>query len=177
MLNLKVVLELSADPRLDADQKKRFAREARNGLVETRFARGDFAAAKEYAIELLNADPKNGVLRSRLAAIVFRLDKPAEAEKEFTQAFADDPTIDPPELQLSFLWQQRANTEPDVAKQAAHLEKVEEWLKKAVSGTRRTRSRPASTGGGCSTTASRRPPARTSSWPANSTRRARRRPC
>jgi Tfp pilus assembly protein PilF len=134
ILNLKAALDLSADTRWDADQKKRFAREARNGLLETYSARGDQAAAKEYAIELLNADPKNGVLRSRLAGITFRLDKPAEAEKELTQAFADDPTIDPPELQLSFLWQQRANGEPDAAKLLAHLEKVEEWLKKAVSG-------------------------------------------
>lgn len=132
-LNLKVALELSNDARWDADQKKRFGRVAREGLVETCSARGDHAAAKEYAIELLNADPKNGMLRSRLATIVFRLDKPAEAEKEFTQAFADDPTIDPPELQLAFLWQQRANGEPDAAKQTALLEKVEEWLKKAVS--------------------------------------------
>jgi tetratricopeptide (TPR) repeat protein len=132
ILNLKTVLDLSADPRWDADQKKRFAREARSGLVETCFARGDYAAAKEHALELLNADPKNGVLRGRLAAIIFRLDKPAEAEKEFTQAFADDPTVDPPELQLAGQWQQRANTEADATKQVAHLAKVEEWLKKAV---------------------------------------------
>lgn len=132
ILNLKMALDLSADARWDADQKKRFARESRNGLVETCFARGDYAAAKEHALELLNADPKNGVLRSRLAVIVFRMDKPAEAEREFTQAYADDPTVDPPELQLAGQWQQRANGEPDPAKQLAHLEKVEGWLKKAV---------------------------------------------
>ena len=51
-------------------------------------------------------------LRSRLAAIVFRMDKPAEAEKEFTQAYADDPTIDPPEVQLANLWQQKAGFPP-----------------------------------------------------------------
>jgi tetratricopeptide (TPR) repeat protein len=133
VLNLRAALELSADARWDAEQKKRFAREARNGLVDVCGARGDHAAAKEYALEMLNADPKNGPLRSRLGAIVFRLDKPAEAEKEFAQAFADDPTIDPPELQLAGLWQQRALAEPDAARQAAHLEKVEQWLKAAVS--------------------------------------------
>jgi tetratricopeptide (TPR) repeat protein len=133
VLNLRTALEYSADSRWDADQKKRFAREARNGLVEVNSARGDFSSAKEHALELLNADPKNGVMRSKLAVIVFRQDKPAEAEKEFTQAFADDPGIDPPELQMANQWQQRAMSEPDATKQAAHLEKVEEWLKKAVS--------------------------------------------
>lgn len=133
VLNLRTALELSADARWDAEQKKRFAREARNGLVDVCGARGDHAAAKEYALEMLNADPKNGALRSRLGAIVFRLDKPAEAEKEFTQAYADDPTIDPPELQLAAMWQQRAMAEADAAKQPAHLEKVEQWLQKAVS--------------------------------------------
>lgn len=132
VLNLRSALELSADARWDADQKKRFAREARSGLIETCFARGDFSAAKEYALELLNADPKNGVIRSRLAAIVFRQDKPAEAEREYTQAYADDPTLDPPELQLANQWQLRAAAEPDAAKQAALFEKVEGWLQKAV---------------------------------------------
>ncbi len=132
VLNLKAALELSADARWDADQKKRFAREARSGLIETCFARGDYPAAKEYALEVLNADPKNGVMRSRLATTVFRLDKPAEAEKEYTQAFADDPSVDPPELQLANQWQLRAVAEPDAAKQAAHFEKVEGWLQKAV---------------------------------------------
>lgn len=133
VLNLKAALEMAGDARWDADQKKRFAREARNGLVETCFARADYTASKEYALEILNADPKNGVTRAKLAASLFRLDKPAEAEKEFTQAFADDPTLDPPELQLATQWQQRAAGEPDPARQAAHLEKVESWLQKAVS--------------------------------------------
>lgn len=134
VLNLKTALELSNDARWDADQKKRFTREARSGLLETSLTRGDFAAAKEYALEMLNADPKNGVLRTRLATAVFRQDKPAEAEKEFTQAFADDPNIDPPELQMASQWQQRALAEPDPAKQAASLDKVEGWLQKAVAG-------------------------------------------
>lgn len=133
VLSLRTALEMAGDARWDADQKKRFAREARDGLVETNFARGDYAAAKEYALEMLNADPKNGGVRARLATILFRLDKPAEAEKEFTQAFADAPTIDPPELQLANQWQVRALGETDQAKQAAHLEKVESWLQKAVS--------------------------------------------
>lgn len=132
-LNLKAALELSNDARWDADQKKRFTREARSGLLETSFVRGDYVAAKEYALEMLNADPKNGVLRTRLATVVFRQDKPAEAEKEFTQAYADDPTIDPPELQMAGQWQQRVVAELDGAKQVAHLEKVEGWLQKAVS--------------------------------------------
>ena len=133
VLNLKVALELSGDSRWDADQKKRFGREARNGLIETSFARGDYPTAKEHALEILNTDPKNGALRSRLATVVFRLDKPAEAEKEFTQAFADDPTIDPPEIQMANQWQLRAIGDPDRDRQAAHLEKVEGWLQKAVS--------------------------------------------
>jgi tetratricopeptide (TPR) repeat protein len=132
VLNLRTALEMSADARWDADQKKRFAREARSGLVETCFARGDYSAAKEHVLELLNADPKNGPLRCRLATVVFRQDKPAEAEKELNQAFADDPGVDPPELQLANLWQQRAVAEVDAAKQAALFEKAEGWLQKAV---------------------------------------------
>lgn len=131
-LNLRTALELSAATRWTADQKSRFAREARNGLIETCFARGDLPAAKEYALELLNSDPKNGVLRSRLATILFRMDKPAEAEKELAQAFADDPTIDPPELKLAGLWQGRANGQTDATKQAELLGTVEGWLQKAV---------------------------------------------
>ncbi|MCU0705352.1 MAG: tetratricopeptide repeat protein [Fimbriiglobus sp.] len=132
-LSLRLALDLTADPRWDADQKKRFAREARSGLVEVCFTRGDFAAAKEYALELLNADPKSGATRARLATVVFRQDKPAEAEKEYTQAFADDPTLDPPELQLAGQWQLRATSEADPAKKSAATDKTEEWLKKAVS--------------------------------------------
>ena len=132
ILNLQMALGLSTDTRWDAEQKKRFAKEARTGLIHSFETRGDFPSAREYATELLNADPKDGAVRARLAEVIFRLDKPAESEKEFAQAFADDPKLDPPELQLAALWQARANAETDIPKQIALLGKVEDWLKKAV---------------------------------------------
>ena len=132
ILNLQMALGLASETRWDADQKKRFAKEARTGLIHSFETRGDFPSAREYATELLNADPKDGAVRARLASVIFRLDNPAEAEKELVQAFADDPKLDPPELQLAALWQARANSEADAPKQIVLLGKVEEWLKKAV---------------------------------------------
>ena len=103
MLNLSMALLLSDDKRWDADVKKRYQRETRYGLVSCYESRGDMLGAKEQLIGLLNDDTKNAQLRQRLAASLFRLDSVEEARKELIQSYADDATLDPPELKLSLI--------------------------------------------------------------------------
>jgi len=131
-LNLSMALLLTDDKRWDADQKKRFAREARYGLASCYESRADFSSAKEQIIGLLNDDAKNAGLRQRLATILFRQDSVEEARKELAQAFADDSTTDPPELRLAALWQLKSNGEADSKKAVEARDKAEEWFKKAA---------------------------------------------
>jgi Tfp pilus assembly protein PilF len=120
ILACKAALALADDPRWDADQRKRFAREARMGLAAGFEARRDWASAKEHLTAVLNDDPKNAVARQRMAAAVFWLGGPEQAFADLQAAHADDPTTDLPELRMAQLWG---------AKDEA---KAEEWLKKAV---------------------------------------------
>lgn len=133
IMNLQTVEELAKQPRWDPDQKKRYTREARSGLVSCYTSRGDFEGAKEYLKGLLNDDPKNGGLRVRLAEVVFRTNKPEEAFDELKKAYADDPTLDPPELRMATFWQLLSATHADAAKAADDRRKAEEFFKKAVS--------------------------------------------
>ncbi len=121
ILNCQAALQFSADPRWSAEQRKRFVRESRLGLVASFEQRGDWASVKEQLTGLLDDDAKNGQLRQRLAAANFQAGKPEEAFAEFQKAFRDDPAVEPPELRIALLWSGKAN--PD---------KAEEWLKKAV---------------------------------------------
>jgi tetratricopeptide (TPR) repeat protein len=131
ILNLQTAEAMAQQPRWDAEQKKRFLRDIRNGLASCFSARGDFDAAKEYLRGMLNDDPKNGGLRQRLAEVVFRTGKPAEAFDELTRAFADDPTLDPPDLRMAALWQAKSAA-GDPAAAAADRQQAEEYYKKAV---------------------------------------------
>ncbi len=131
ILNLQTAEALAKEPRWDAEQKKRYLRNVRDGLASCFSARRDFDAAKEYLRGMLNEDPKNGPLRQRLAEVVFLTGKPEEAFDELTKAFADDPTLDPPDLRMAALWQGKSTTsEPTVA--AADRQKAEDHYKKAV---------------------------------------------
>jgi tetratricopeptide (TPR) repeat protein len=116
ILSCQTVLQLLSNPRWDADQRKRFEREARTGLARSFEVRGDWASAREHLTKILDADSKNGPARQRLATALFRLGKPEEALAELKKAHVDDPASDLPELRMAAL---------DAAK-------AEEWLKKAV---------------------------------------------
>lgn len=121
-LSCRTALELAADPRWDPDQRKKYARDARLGLASVFEARRDWAAAKENLAAVLNDDPKNTGVRQRAAAATFHLGFPEQALADFQAAAKDDPSADPPELQMARLW----GTKDDAAK-------AEDWLKKAVS--------------------------------------------
>jgi len=133
MLNLSMAMLMSEDRRWDTDQKKRYLKEARYGLLSCYETRGDMAGAKEQLLGLLNDEPKNAVLRQRLASALFRQDSVEEARKELIQAFADDPTTDPPELVMARLWQARANNDTDAKRAADYRDRAEDWFKKAAS--------------------------------------------
>jgi tetratricopeptide (TPR) repeat protein len=133
MLNLSMALLLSEDKRWDADTKKRYQKEIRYGLVSCYETRGDMPGAKEQLIGLLNDDVKNANLRQRLAATLFRMDSVEEARKELIQAYADDATVDPPELKLAQFWQAKAGSEAEPKKASDCREKAEDWFKKATS--------------------------------------------
>lgn len=130
ILNLQTAEALAQQPRWDAEQKKRFLRNIRDGLASCFTARGDYDAAKEHLRGMMNEDPKNGLLRQRLAEVVFRGGKPEEAFDELTKAFADDPTLDPPDLRMAALWQARSTSDPAAAD--ADRKKAEDRFKKAV---------------------------------------------
>ena len=121
ILNCQAALQFATDARFDAELRKRFVRDARQGLAAGFERRGDVASLKEQLAGLLNDDPKNAALRGRLAAAAFLAGNPEEAFADFRKVFEDDPTTDPPELRIAQLW---------IAK--GDRDKGEEWLKKAV---------------------------------------------
>ena len=121
ILNCQAALQFAADPRWVAEARQRFVREARLGLAASFERRGDWPSVKEQLLGLLNDDPKNGLLRQRLAAATFQTGKPEEAFADLRKAYQDDPAVEPPELRIAQLW---------LAK--GERDKAEDWLKKAV---------------------------------------------
>ncbi len=120
-LNCKTALELAADPRWDAEQRKKYTRDARLGLASVFESRQDWAAAKENLVAVLNEDSKNTGLRSRAAIATFHLGFPEQALADFQATAKEDPSAELPELQMARLWSPKDDA------------KAEEWLKKAVS--------------------------------------------
>jgi tetratricopeptide (TPR) repeat protein len=122
ILNLTVALREATDnPRWNADQRNRFTRDARIGLLACYEARGSWAEAKEHVQALYGADKKNSGYLQKLGAIEFQLGNADAAIAAFTQAYKDDPTLDPPELKMGMLW--FGKNDPKT---------TEDWLKKAV---------------------------------------------
>jgi tetratricopeptide (TPR) repeat protein len=121
ILNLRMVLQLAAEPRWDSDQRKRFTRDAHLGLASSYEARRDWPAVKEHLLAVLADNPKNGPARQRLATAIFHTGKPDEAFAALRTAYKDDPASDLPELRMAALYSAKNDTV-----------KAEEWLKKAV---------------------------------------------
>ncbi len=121
LLGFQAALSASESPRFEPDQRSRYTRAARLGLAAAYQARKDHKSAREQFQLVLADDAKNGPVRQQAAASLFFLNQPEESFKEFQQAFADDPTSDPPELSIAVLW----NAKPDAVK-------AEEWFKKAL---------------------------------------------
>jgi tetratricopeptide (TPR) repeat protein len=121
VLSFGAALTAAGTPRWDADVRKRFQREARLGLVDALNARGDQAAVRTHLLVLLEADPKNPRYRLLLARATFLLGRPDDALAELQTAHRDDPTVNPPELEMAGLWSLKADHP-----------KVEEWYAKAA---------------------------------------------
>ena len=121
ILSCQAALKAAESPRWDAEQRKKYQREARYGLSAGYEARRDYATQKQILGELLVAEPKNAQLRGKYGVAQFVSGKVEEAIAEFATAFKDDPTADPPELQMARLWEKR----PDAAK-------ADEWYAKAM---------------------------------------------
>lgn len=121
ILNLQTCLKLSEDPRFDAEQRTRFVRESRTGLVFCFERRRDYTSVKEHLTALLSTDPKNAAFRARLAITNFNLGNTETSFADLQTAFKDDPSLNPPELQMGLLWASRQDES-----------KAEEWMKKAV---------------------------------------------
>lgn len=131
ILNLTIAQDLGTNTRWDTEQKKRFERESRMGLAQCYQLRNDFDKASGHLQGLLNSDPKNGPLRARYAEVVFRSGKPEEALRELKTAYADDPTLDPPELRMAGFWQFQSSTHQDVTKGEADRKKAEGYFQAA----------------------------------------------
>ncbi len=123
ILNCDKAMALTAADRWTGEQKRKMQGEAREMLARSYEARQDWPAARAQLAALLDADPKNGRLRSRLAAATFfgPGDKQDEAYSELVQAVKNDPALDPPTVTMARLW----NTKGD-------MKKAEEWFERAV---------------------------------------------
>jgi tetratricopeptide (TPR) repeat protein len=121
VLSCSTAITLSTDPRWDADQKKRFTREARLGLASAFEGRKDWALARDQVTAVLADDPKNAVIRQRLATCLFFLGNPDGALAELRTAHKDDPAAELPELRMYQL-----------ATSAGDPAKAEGWLKAAI---------------------------------------------
>jgi tetratricopeptide (TPR) repeat protein len=125
LLNGDKALALTAADRWTAAQKKSMQTDARKVLAAGYEARRDWPAARAQLAALLDADPKNGQLRSRLARAVFFLpgDKEDEAYRELIQAVKDDTVLEPPTVSMARLWNAKGD-----------MKKAREWFEKAVKG-------------------------------------------
>jgi Tfp pilus assembly protein PilF len=121
ILSCSAALSAAENPRWDAEAKKRYQREARLGRAAALEIRGDFASMKADLLALLEGDAKNSQLRVRLARANFLLNRPEDAFTDLQRAFADDPTLDPPELGMAQLW----TSKQDFAK-------ADDWYGKAI---------------------------------------------
>jgi tetratricopeptide (TPR) repeat protein len=122
ILNCEKALALAAAERWTKEQKDEVRVQARNGLAAAYEARRDWAAARSPLAALLEADPKNGQLRTRLAQALFFLDKPDDAFQELSQAVKDDPTaLNPPTVSMAKFWTAKGETK-----------NAREWLDKAI---------------------------------------------
>jgi len=121
IMSCSEALKQADNPRWDAERKKVFQREARTGLVAAFESRGDYASVKTHLTALLDSDPRNALLRQRLARANFVLTRYDDALAELKTAFKEDPTLDPPELTMAQLWTGKGD-----------FAKAEEWYAKAV---------------------------------------------
>jgi tetratricopeptide (TPR) repeat protein len=123
ILSCLEALKQAESQRWDADQRKLYMRQARLGLVaayESGF-RQDYASAKTHLVALLDADSKNAGLRQKLANANLFLTRYDDAYDDLKRAFADDMTLDPPELTMAQFWTGKAD-----------FVKADEWYDKAL---------------------------------------------
>jgi len=121
ILSCTEALRHADSPRWDAERKKLFQRDARMGLVAAYDRRGDVSSTRTILLALLEADPRNAMIRYQLARTNFLSMRQDEAYEELKRAFKDDPTIDPPEMAMAQFWSGKAD-----------LAKADEWWVKAV---------------------------------------------
>jgi tetratricopeptide (TPR) repeat protein len=122
ILNCEKALALSAADRWTKEQKDEVRARAREGLAAAYENRRDWAAARTQLSALLESEPKNGNLRSRLAQALFFLDKPDDAFQELSQAVKDDPTsLNPPTVSMAKFWTMKGDSKM-----------AREWLDKAI---------------------------------------------
>ncbi|QVL32162.1 hypothetical protein KIH39_25550 [Telmatocola sphagniphila] len=121
ILACQTALTLAKSDKWSSDQKKIFEKEANAGLATAFDDRGDWESAKTHYLAWKILDPKSAPLMQRLAKVYFNLNKADEAFVELTQAKAEDPTLDPPEVAMGLLWANKPNKA-----------KAEEWFQKAI---------------------------------------------
>ncbi|CAN5170871.1 hypothetical protein BH11PLA2_BH11PLA2_26780 [soil metagenome] len=126
MLCFETALAKSGSARWLTDQRKRFVKSSREGLAQVYSNRRDFKQALEQLRALLADDPKNGKLRVQAANLTFLFGQPDAAFADLKQAFADDPSVDLPEVMMARFWDSKPN------KAAGEDAKAEEWFNKAI---------------------------------------------
>lgn len=121
LLNCQTALALSQQDRWSADQKRNYQRDSRSGLAAAYEARKDWQNARTNLLALLEIEPKNGLVRQRIARALFFLEKPEDAFAELGNAVKDDGTLEPAALSMGRLWSEKGESK-----------KAAEWMQKAV---------------------------------------------
>lgn len=120
ILNANKVLELINTATLTPAQKIGVQKNARVILATAYEQRRDWATARTHLLAWLEIEPKNGFARERYATVLFRLDKPDEAQKEYITAAKDEPNLLPADVQMGRQFAQRG----DDARAVQHFEKA-----------------------------------------------------
>jgi superkiller protein 3 len=120
-LNFEHALSLIGSHPGDAERARGVRREALTGLAAVAEAREDWPAARTYLNNVLELEPKTGLARQRLGAVLFRLGKFDEAFAALKQAVQDTPSLEPAAVSLGRLWNQRGDPK-----------KAQEWFDYAL---------------------------------------------
>jgi tetratricopeptide (TPR) repeat protein len=109
LLALQHAETLCQDPQWQGLAASRFLQEIQLGRAQAFEARENWPAAGDQYRALLQRNPKLARAHDRLGAVLFQLNAFDEAEQEFRTAAAADPSLDPPELRLAWLWMLRGD--------------------------------------------------------------------
>ncbi len=104
-----------------AKRKDPLERRTLAGLATYHEAREEWASAEKYLLEWEKLEPKEAIVKQRLANALFRQEKAKEAYDKLKQAKEVDPRALTPEAQMALFYQQKGDSK-----------KAAEWMQSAL---------------------------------------------